>query len=64
VRDLDHRIPLQGNRYEVGSFASNVAMRSMAALLAHERQRKHLENPTTFLATMRPPHPLDAIMMN
>jgi len=58
----DHRLPLFGNEVIFAPFTLNMNMRSLSATLAYEKQRDALNNPITYLATVRPDHPLDALV--
>lgn len=59
----DSRIPLIGNKVEFGRFDFTIFSRSAGASMAYQNHRQQWNSPTTYLTHLRPPHPLDPILM-
>lgn len=59
----DYRIPLEGNVVQYGTFSETMSMRSLSAGMAYEKHKHVLNNPSTYLATVRPPHILDPLLL-
>lgn len=62
IEDLDYNIPLAGESFEFGPYEDNIAMRSMSAQFAYQRQMPAIYDVKSYIATDRPPHPLDAML--
>lgn len=59
----DYRIPREGNKVEWGTFSDILGHRSLSAAMAYEKHKHVLNNPSTYLTVVRPPHILDPILM-
>lgn len=62
-KNKDYRIPLDGNVVEWGTFSDIMANRSLSAAMAYEKHKQVLNDPGTYLTTIRPYHILDPILM-
>lgn len=60
---LDYSLPLLGDKAEFGSYADNMAMRSLAAVMAYQNQSALLLDPKSYTVTNRPSHPIDRLLM-
>lgn len=61
--DRDFRVPLLGNKWEVGKFDQNIFNRSMGASMAYQNHKQQWNTPATYLTHLRPSHPLDTILL-
>ncbi len=62
-KNRDFRVPLLGNKWEVGKFDFNIFNRSVGAAMAYQNHKQQWNNPATYLTPYRPPHPLDTILL-
>lgn len=62
-KDRDYRVPLLGNRWEVGKFDFNIFNRSAGGAMAYQNHKQQWNNAATYLTPYRPPHPLDTILL-
>ena len=60
---LDYSLPLLGDKAEFGSYADNMAMRSLAPAMAYQNQSAVLLDPKSYAVTNRPDHPIDHLLM-
>lgn len=60
---LDYSLPLLGDKAEFGSYADNMAMRSLAPAMAYQNQSAVLLDPKSYTVTNRPDHPIDRLLM-
>lgn len=61
-KDRDYRVPLLGNKWEVGKFDFNIFHRSAGAAMAYQNHKQQWNSAATYLIPYRPPHPLDPIL--
>jgi len=59
----DYRVPLLGNKFEVGRFDSNIFNRSNGNAMAFEHHRSMWANPASYLNLFRQSTPLDEILL-
>lgn len=62
-RDRDYRVPLQGNKLEFGKFDFSIFNRSAGPAMAYQNHKQQWNSPATYLVRLRPPHPLDQILL-
>lgn len=62
-KDRDYRVPLLGNKFEVGRFDNNIFNRSNGNAMAFEHHRSMWSNPATYLNMRRQSTPLDEILL-
>ncbi len=64
IKNRDYRLPMPKNSGSSAFYNQQMTMRSLSAAMAYQNQAVVMYTPSSYLCTVRPPHPLDPLLVS